>query len=108
MSEVSLYGWSGCCDQAMPMLRQQNPLRLQLQMVLNIQHVSGVFYFTVFRRLNPSSHQILGKFRDPSSDVKTIFMSSVGDAAIDLPDASVIVQVLFIFANLVSAGSSML
>jgi len=37
--------------------------------------------------------EILGKFRDPSSDVKTIFMSSVGDAAIDLPDASVIVQI---------------
>ena len=37
--------------------------------------------------------ELLGKFRDNSSQVKTIFMSSVGDAAIDLPDASVIIQI---------------
>jgi len=37
--------------------------------------------------------ELLSKFRDASSDVKTIFMSSVGDAAIDLPDASVIIQI---------------
>ena len=37
--------------------------------------------------------ELLGKFRDASSQVKTIFMSSVGDAAIDLPDASVIIQI---------------
>ena len=37
--------------------------------------------------------EVLAKFRDPGSDVKTLFMSSVGDAAIDLPDASVIIQI---------------
>ena len=37
--------------------------------------------------------EVLRKFRDHSSDVKTVFMSSVGDAAIDLPDASVIIQI---------------
>jgi len=37
--------------------------------------------------------ELLAKFRDASSKVKTIFMSSVGDAAIDLPDASVIIQI---------------
>ena len=78
----------------MPMLSQQNPFFPQLAMLLTVQHVSDVLNVTLFRRLNPSSRQILGKFRDPSSDVKTIFMSSVGDAAIDLPDASVIVQAL--------------
>lgn len=36
---------------------------------------------------------MLSKFRDPNSEVKTLFMSSVGDAAIDLPDASVIIQI---------------
>eukprot|EP00286_Rhodomonas_abbreviata_P030056 CAMPEP_0181300168 /NCGR_PEP_ID=MMETSP1101-20121128/6744_1 /TAXON_ID=46948 /ORGANISM="Rhodomonas abbreviata, Strain Caron Lab Isolate" /LENGTH=507 /DNA_ID=CAMNT_0023405383 /DNA_START=9 /DNA_END=1528 /DNA_ORIENTATION=+ len=37
--------------------------------------------------------EVLSKFRDPNSEVKTLFMSSVGDAAIDLPDASVIIQI---------------
>ncbi|EKX43955.1 ERCC3/XPB/SSL2/Rad25 nucleotide excision repair [Guillardia theta CCMP2712] len=37
--------------------------------------------------------EVLSKFRDASSEVKTLFMSSVGDAAIDLPDASVIIQI---------------
>lgn len=37
--------------------------------------------------------EVLLKFRTPNSDVKTLFMSSVGDAAIDLPDASVIIQI---------------
>jgi superfamily II DNA or RNA helicase len=39
--------------------------------------------------------EVLGAFKRPSSDVNAIVLSAVGDVALDMPEANVIIQVRY-------------